>query len=136
MIQSSDEGVLAAGVDLAPARTYAERLADGVLAYQRCGSCDAAVFYPRVACPVCGGTDLSWQVSAGQGTVYSTTTIPQRDADPYNVCLVDLDEGFRMMSTVVGVPSGQVRIGQRVQGRVETEGSEPRPVFELVEAAQ
>jgi hypothetical protein len=133
MIQSS-EGTVRVLADTAPARTYAERLAEGILAYQRCAACESAVFYPRVICPVCGSTDLAWNSSAGLGTVYSVTAVSRRDDVPYTVCLVDLDEGFRMMSTVVGVPADQVRIGQRVRGWVDTTGDEPRPVFGLEEA--
>ncbi len=118
-------------VDSAPARTYAERLGEGVLAYQRCAECGSAVFYPRAICPACGGTDLVWHASSGRGTVYSTTSVSRRGDVPYCVCLVDLDDGFRLMSTVVGVPAEHVRIGQRVRGRVDLDGDEPRPVFEL-----
>lgn len=133
MIQSS-EGAVGIPVDNAPARTYAERLAEGILAYQRCAACGSAIFYPRVICQACGSSDLTWQSCAGLGTVYSVTAISQRNDVPYTVVLVDLDEGFRMMSTVVGVPAEQVRIGQRVRGHVETTGDEPRPVFKLEEA--
>ncbi len=133
MIQSS-EGAVGIPVDNAPARTYAERLAEGILAYQRCVPCGSAIFYPRVICPACGSTELAWHSCAGLGTVYSVTAISRRDDVPYTVALIDLDEGFRMMSTVVGVPAEQVRIGQRVRGHVETTGDEPRPVFELEEA--
>jgi uncharacterized OB-fold protein len=130
MIQSSG-APLANPVDSTPARTYADRLSEGVLAYQRCVDCKSAVFYPRAICPACGSTGLVWQVSSGRGTVYSTTSVSRRDAAPYCVCLVDLDDGFRLMSTVVGIPAEEVQIGQRVQGRVDLEGAEPRPIFEV-----
>lgn len=118
--------------ELAPYRTYRERLGEGVLAYQRCDSCGAALFHPRVICTECGSGQLTWRESSGLGAVYSTSTIFERDADPYAVTLVDVDEGFRMMSTVVGVPAERVRIGMRVRARIERgdEATEPRPVFE------
>lgn len=100
----------------------------GELRFQRCRGCGVAVFYPRVACPACGGPDLAWEVAAGTGTVYATTTMAARDEDAYNVVLVDLDEGFRMMSRVDGVPSREVEIGARVELTVVDEG-EPVPVF-------
>ena len=53
----------------------------------------------------------TWRVSAGHGTVYATTTARPRDGEPYDVSLIDLDEGFRMMSRV----AGGGRIGQRVR---------------------
>jgi hypothetical protein len=60
--------------------------------------------------------------------VYSTTAINQRDAPAYTVCLIDLDDGFRMMSTVVGIPANEVCIGQRVVFSAEP-GETPRATF-------
>jgi uncharacterized OB-fold protein len=115
-------------VSTSPRAGFDEGLAAGELRFQRCASCDAVIFYPRVMCPGCGGSDLEWQVSAGRGVVYSTTTVAQRDSPGYDVSLIDLDEGFRMMSTVTGDPAG-VRIGDRVVvGFAELDGG-LAPVF-------
>jgi uncharacterized OB-fold protein len=85
------------------------------------------VFPPRV------GDDLQWRVSAGQGTVYAATVVhPRGESDPYNIVLVDLDEGFRMMGTVVG--DGPVVIGARVEVAWR-DGDPPVPVFALEGAA-
>lgn len=111
--------------ELAPFLGYTEALARGALAYQVCESCNRAVFQPRVNCPYCGGVRLQWRTSAGWGRVYSCTEVHSPQG-VYNVVLVDLDEGFRMMSTVLGATPG---IGQRVKGRVEA-GEVPRMVFE------
>ncbi len=114
----------------APATTYRRHLEKGKLGYQRCGGCSAAVFYPRVLCPVCGSGALEWLESAGRGTVYATTAVHSRNRDPRNVVLVDLDEGFRMMSRVEGVPAEEVEIGTRVRFEVrQGEGDEPVAVF-------
>ena len=51
---------------------YSE-LAAGRIAYQLCGACAQAVWYPRDVCPTCGIDQLEWQVSAGNGTVYEYT---------------------------------------------------------------
>ncbi|MEV8635630.1 OB-fold domain-containing protein [Streptosporangium sp. NPDC051023] len=133
--------------ELAPHRGYTDRLAasiegtagaagaesaEGTVPFQRCDDCRAAVFYPRTLCPACGSTRLSWSRSAGLGTVYSASVLSPRDGLPYPVVLVDLDEGFRMMSTVVGVPADEVRIGTRVRARVEPDG--PRVVFTVLAA--
>ena len=56
-----------------------------------------------------------WRDSAGLGTVYATTALHARDAPPRNVALIELDEGFRMMSRVEGVPGDGVPIGLRVR---------------------
>ena len=87
------------------------------LHYQRCGGCNAAVHPPRTMCPVCGVRDLRWEQSAGSGVVYSTSDVHTREG-VHNVSLVDLDEGYRVMSTV----EGGVAIGTRVRGRVDDDG--------------
>lgn len=114
----------------APAASYRRHLQNGKLGYQRCADCSAAVFYPRVLCPVCGSGALEWRESAGWGTVYATTAVHSRNRDPRNVVLVDLDEGFRMMSRVEGVPAEEVEIGTRVRFEVRQE-DEPVAVFVL-----
>jgi uncharacterized OB-fold protein len=107
-----------------PLRTFMHALTGepGRLTYQYCQACSAAVFYPRVLCPGCGGTSLEWRVSNGRGTVYSTTTTYQRGEAPYNVALIDLEEGFRMMSRVEGIAPEEVRIGMAVRCEVRQSG--------------
>ncbi|MEU6577920.1 OB-fold domain-containing protein [Streptomyces sp. NPDC046805] len=129
--------------DTAPAQGYADGLAAGELCFQRCADCEQAVFYPRLLCPHCGGESLDWQVSAGVGTVYAATVVHKRGAAPYNVVLVDLDDGFRMMSRVEGLsPEEDVAVGTRVRVAVVTEESEeagqdaPLAVFRPLEEAQ
>jgi uncharacterized OB-fold protein len=114
-----------------PALVYRRYLEAGKLGFQRCSGCGKAVFYPRLICPVCGGADLVWETSSGHGTVYATTAVYRRDADPYNVVLVDLEEDFRMMSRIEGVPTDRVEIGMKVSFRIAREGDDPIPVFVL-----
>jgi len=104
-------------------------LAEGVLLFQRCVPCGDAIFPPRVLCPGCGSTELSTEKSAGRGVVYSVTVLTPQQGEDYPVCLIDLDEGFRMMSTVHGVPAAEVGIGRRVAFAPET-GETPRAAFE------
>ena len=118
----------------APAAAYRRHLHNGELGYQRCADCSAAVFYPRLLCPVCGSGALEWHVSAGRGAVYATTAVHSRDRDPRNVVLVDLDEGFRMMSRVEDVPAEEVEIGARVRFEVREGEEEPVAVFVLEES--
>lgn len=123
----------------APIAYYEEGLRTGVLRYQHCLSCAASIFYPRVLCPACGAGDPGWQDSAGLGKVYSTTTVRPRSGDPYNVSLIDLDEGFRMMSRVVG-DVDEVRIGQTVSFSVQRElqgaGEQSIAVFNRIEESR
>jgi uncharacterized OB-fold protein len=82
--------------------------------YQRCEDCGAAIHPRRVTCPVCGSRRLADARSAGRGVVYSTTTVHAREG-ARNVVLVDLEEGFRIMSEVAGMSCDDVRIGMAVQ---------------------
>jgi uncharacterized OB-fold protein len=123
-------------VPASPAAGYRAGLEAGELRFQRCGGCERSVFYPRVACPGCGGVELTWERSAGLGTVYSTTALAVRDGEPRNVVLVDLDEGFRMMSRVDGVAAREVAIGMRVRlDVVAGEDDEPIAIFRPLAAA-
>ena len=84
--------------------------------YQRCESCGGAILPRRVACPVCGSRRLTDATSAGHGVVYSTTAVHAREG-VRNVALVDLDEGFRIMSEVAGMAPDDVEIGLSVRAR-------------------
>jgi uncharacterized OB-fold protein len=112
-----------------PAEVYRRYLESGRLGFQRCAGCGAAVFYPRVLCPVCGSSDLAWETSSGRGVVYATTAVYRREDDPYSVVLVDVEEGFRMMSRVEGVPAVEVEVGARVRLRLDLTDDGPVPVF-------
>lgn len=115
--------------------TYSEALAAGRFRIQRCNGCRQYVFYPRVVCPHCASGDLDWVEPSGLGTVYSTTVV-RRPADkggPYNVALIDLDEGVRLMSRVDGLTPDAVRIGLRVRVQVATVNGAPAPVFTPLE---
>jgi uncharacterized OB-fold protein len=112
-----------------PAVAYRRHLESGELGFQHCAGCGASGFYPRVICPFCGGADLAWETSSGRGVVYATTVVYMRDGDPYNVVLVDLEEGFRMMSRVEGVPAEEVEVGARVTLRLDPTDDGPVPGF-------
>jgi uncharacterized protein len=120
----------------APAEVYMRYLEGGTLGFQRCRACSSAVFYPRVLCPVCGSISLEWRTSVGHGVVYATTAVHHRDGEPYNVALVDLEEGFRMMSRIEGIPAEEVGIGLRVRFEVREEDDGPVAVFVPAEPAE
>ena len=114
-----------------PLTVYQAHLEKGELAYQWSPEAGKAVFYPRVICPFTGSDRLEWRISAGLGTVYATTVTHPREGAPYNVALIDCDEGFRLMSRVEDLPPEAVRIGMRVKFRVHRPGGDepPYPVF-------
>ena len=121
-----------------PLGIYLEHCQKGELAYQVCTDEGRAVFYPRIAAPDTGSTNLEWRVSKGLGTVYSTTVVHYKGEPPLNVALIDLDEGFRMMSRVEGIDAMQVKIGMRVQVKMHPgdEKQPPYPVFTPAEGAK
>ena len=114
-----------------PNAIYMDYCQKDQLAFQRSPS-GKAIFYPRVLEPITGA-ELSWEISRGLGTVYSTTVIYSRDEQPYNVALIDIDEGYRMMSRVEGVDPEHIRIGMRVQVQMMTfDDGKKYPVFSPV----
>ena len=98
---------------------------EGTLLLQWCTACDRAVFYPRSFCPHCGaGTAaLGWRPASGRATVHAAVVETRPEAsgaafsggEPYCVALVDLDEGVRMMTNIVGCPPADVRSGLAVE---------------------
>lgn len=112
-------------------RVYGDSLQQGRFEIQRCRPCASPFFYPRVLCPRCGGADLEWITPCGRGVVYSTTTVRRRveQGGDYNVSIVELAEGPRMMSRVEGIAPEAVTIGLTVQCTVSTEGGQPLVVF-------
>ena len=106
-----------------PEQTYKDKLAQGRFEIQKCAGCGKNVFYPRVVCPHCGADKLEWVAASGTGVVYSTTVVrrkPEAGGD-YNVALIDLAEGPRMMSRVVDLEPTAVKIGMKVNARVAVE---------------
>ncbi|WP_420995568.1 Zn-ribbon domain-containing OB-fold protein [Cupriavidus sp. 30B13] len=114
---------------------YFASLAQGSFVIPRCGECGRWHFFPRVLCPHCGSDALAWHAPSGGGTVYSATTVRRQEGD-YNVSLIDLDEGPRMMSRVAGVAPDAVRIGMRVRARIAQEAAGPLLEFVSAEVRQ
>ena len=109
-------------------------LNEGRFLIQRCSGCGKAVYFPRELCPHCGHGELALVPPKGTGTVYAVTTV-RRKAEAggdYNVSLIELDEGVRLMSRVEGLPSSEVRIGQRVKARVVEQSGQGVVVFDPV----
>lgn len=102
------------------------------LRYQVCDDCNQIVFYPRRHCSHCMGANLSWKTSKGEGAIYTYTVIRKighpafAQLTPYAVAWIDLDEGFRMISNIVGVEdvTTDIKIGQRVRVTWEDQENE------------
>lgn len=113
-----------------PEAVYGTYLRDGQFMLQRSRSTGRYVFYPRVLIPGTGETDLEWVEATGFGVIYAITVNRTRNGN-YNVALVELDEGPRMMSRIEGAESAP--IGTRVKARIIEENGEPIVVFDPVE---
>ena len=92
---------------------------EGVLRVQRCRDCGTYVFIPQPVCTSCMGDGLEWVESTGRGTVYSFTRVhrPPRPAFevPYAVAIVELEEGWYMLTNIVECPVDDVEVGMPVE---------------------
>jgi len=114
-----------------PEAEFRRHLEGGRFLLQRSRLSGRFVFPPRTLAPGSGEDELDWVPASGRGRVHSTTTVRCKPpAADYNVALVDLDEGPRLMSCVVGIAPAEVRIGMAVRARVEPGEDGARVVFE------
>ena len=103
-----------------PDQEFLAFLAQGKFMLQRRRSGGKPFFYPRVAEPGTGSRDLEWVEATGLGTVYATTLVRVRPPEAnYNVTIVELDDGPRMLSRIDGIEPEQVVVGMRVKSRIE-----------------
>jgi uncharacterized protein len=102
-------------------RPYWDAARAGRLDLQRCVPCDRLVWYPRRRCHRCGSDDLRWETLSGRASVYAFTVVhraPDPSVEvPYVVALVDLEEGARVMTNLVGIDPQDVRVGLPVEVR-------------------
>ena len=127
-MQDNNTGVLA---------QHQAALAEGKFLIQQCNDCSKHIYFPREVCPHCGSDAVQFASPSGQGTVYAVTTVRRKPADggDYNVSLVDLDEGPRLMSRVDNLKPDEVKIGQRVSARVVVADGKGVVVFDAVGGA-
>lgn len=99
---------------------YWQGAQQGKLLIQQCQDCGARQFPPRAHCEKCGSGALDWQQVSGRGTVY-TFTVAQRPPHPVFaehcpmvIAVVELEEGPRMMTNVIGCAPAEVSIGMAV----------------------
>jgi uncharacterized OB-fold protein len=94
--------------------------ARGVFLLKRCDDCGTVIWYPRFVCPDCHSTNTSWFEASGNGTVYSYTVPrrgqgPWREAAPFIVAYVQLEEGPRILTNLVDVTPEAAEIGMAVE---------------------
>ena len=124
---SNDLPIPIVNADSAP---YWEGARNDKLLLQRCGNCGALRFFPRYLCNACGSEATEWAQMSGRGTVHSFTIVhraafPEFQAQtPYVVALIDLAEGPRMMTNIVGEDALDVEIGDAVAVTFEARGGD------------
>jgi len=113
---------------------------EGRLVAQRCAKCGRLRHPPRPMCPECRSLDVEMVTLSGRGTVYSYAILhhPRHPAFEYPVlaALVDLEEGIRLVSNLVGVARAEIRIGMPVEVEfAATDGGHRVPVFRPAESS-
>jgi uncharacterized protein len=110
---------------------------EGRLVMPRCFDCGRRHFYPRTLCPHCGSANMEWADCGGRGIVYSFTVVHRAPspafaaAVPYVVAVVELEEGPRLMTNIVGCTADAVHIGMKVRAAFRRlSDSVTLPVFE------
>ncbi|MEU9957767.1 zinc ribbon domain-containing protein [Streptomyces sp. NPDC050982] len=116
---------------LDPEATATAPAAEEGLLYQRCRWCGTAMFH-RLLCPVCQGSDLRTERSAGLGVIRHATVVQRNTPGARNVSLVEMAEGFTVRGRVTG-PLIAIRTGDRVQLTTALDPVRREPVFKLVE---
>lgn len=117
-----------------PIAQYLQFLADGKFKLQRSRTTGEVFYYPRAFAIGMQSDDLEWVEVSGLGTVYSVTTVrrPSKHGGDFNISLVELDEGPRMLTRVLGMEPDAVRIGMRVVARIELPAWDPAAKQPLV----
>jgi len=114
-----------------PHQEYWRKLQQGIFEIQTCSTCSLSFFYPRAICRHCGSAELSWTRPRSPARVYSTTVVRRKphDGGDYNVAIIELQEGPRMMARVEDLDPELVQIGMAVEPRIRQDGNVPVLVF-------
>jgi uncharacterized OB-fold protein len=111
----------------------------GELRLQRCNSCGRFYFYPRPFCRYCASPDVAWETVSGSGRLVSYVInyrpVPPADEPAQVIALIELDEGPRMMSNLVGssLDPDEIPLGAAVRVSFVPCEEMAIPVFSLVE---
>jgi len=117
-------------------QSFWDGLEQGTLRVQHCNDCDSFQHPPETFCYACGSDDVEWRDTPGLGEVHSFITVHQRyhpaftDLIPYNVSIIQLDEGPRLVSNLIGIDAHDVEIGMRVKATPQPVGDRFALFFE------
>jgi uncharacterized OB-fold protein len=88
-------------------RIFYDGCKESKLLYQVCSDCGEVIFFPKQICPNCMGRNLGWKESSGRGRIftfsvtYAYAPLEFAQDTPYALAVVQLEEGFRMMTNIV-----------------------------------
>jgi len=105
----------------AEAQPYWDGLRDGKLLMPRCDGCGKYWFPPALLCPHCNATKWTWTSASGRGRIFSFVVYHRvyhpgfADEVPYAVAVIELDEGPRMISNVIGIAPDKLACDMRVE---------------------
>jgi uncharacterized OB-fold protein len=111
----------------------------GELHLQECGGCGTWRFPPTKVCPACMSTDYTWKGSTGRGVLWSWIRMHRQyfaafeDKLPYNVAMIQLDDGPRLISTIVKQDEDRLKCDARVEVTFRKEGEFTLPEFRIVD---
>lgn len=124
-------------------KPYWDGLKEKKLMLPRCAACGKAHFYPRVFCPHCGGRKLEWFQASGKGKLHTFVINhrppPTMGTDPYVIAVIELDEGPRLMSNLIGIAPDPEKIRCDMPVEIEYDAVTPEvtlPKFRPVGAAK
>jgi uncharacterized OB-fold protein len=102
-------------------REYWEAAKHGRLLVKHCNACGRPHHYPRPFCPFCWSEDVAWREVSGRGTVYTYSIVYRNDLEPFSEwgtyvpAVIELEEGPRLMTTIVDCPHDELAVGMRVE---------------------
>lgn len=100
------------------------------LLIQRCKQCHTLIHYPRTSCPEDNSNEFDWMKASGKGNVYSYIVSHQAfhpgfaEDVPYIAAIIELSEGVRMISNVIGIEPDEIQMGMPVEVVFEQAGPE------------
>jgi len=125
------------GIPILPASPLTQPFWDGcagrALRYQRCLACGAANFNPAYVCRMCTSNQLDWTDSSGRGSIFSYTIchrpMTPQFTDVYAPVIIDLEEGYQMLSNLIGCNTLEIRVGMAVTVVFHDVGERTLPYF-------
>ncbi len=121
-------------------RPFWEAAKERRLLIRSCAGCGRPHYYPRPFCPFCWSEQVSWVPASGRATLYTYSVVHVNDLPPWNervpyvAAVVELAEGPRMMTNLVGCDPDQLEVGMALEVDFRDDGEVAVPVFRPAEA--